>query len=138
MKKTLYFLIFSFILIACDEKNDNTNLQNETVFIDNNLYQETTTNNYTITDVQLEGHLLTIKISSSGCSANSWKAILVDANEILESDPIQRNIKLSLENNEACLAVFEKQFTFDITILKEEFSEVIFNLEGWNHQIKYN
>lgn len=138
MKKTLYFLIFSFILIACDEKNDHNNLQNETVIVDNNLYKETATNNYTITDVQLEGHLLTINISSGGCSANSWKAILVDANEILESDPIHRNIKLSLENNEACLAVFGKQFTFDITILKEEFYEVIFNLKGWNHQIKYN
>ncbi|MGK0414842.1 MAG: hypothetical protein ACJA1B_003071 [Polaribacter sp.] len=137
MKKTLYFLFLSFVLIACDEKNNNNNVQNETVFIDNNLYQETTTNNYTITDVQLDGHLLTIKISSSGCRENSWKAILVDANEILESNPIQRNIKLSLENYEACLAVFEREFTFDITILKEEFPEVIFNLEGWNHQIKH-
>ncbi|UAM98093.1 hypothetical protein K8354_17730 [Polaribacter litorisediminis] len=138
MKKTLYFLFLSFVLISCDEKNDKNNIQNEAVFIDNNLYQETATNNYTITDVQLDEHLLTIKISSSGCSANSWKAILVDANEILESDPIQRNIKLSLENNEACLAVFGREFTFDITILKEEFAEVIFNLEGWHHQIKYN
>ena len=38
----------------------------------------------------------------------------------------------------ACLDVFEKGFVFDIAILKEKFSEVILNLEGWNTQINYN
>jgi uncharacterized protein YcfL len=138
MKNSIYCILFSFLLIACTEKNDTINLENETVFIDNSLYQQTTTKNYTITEVQLNEHLLTIKISSSGCSGNSWNAILIDANEILESHPIQRNIKLALENNEACLAVLGREFTFDITILKEEFPEVILNLEGWNNQINLN
>lgn len=117
---------------------ENKSLQNEIVSIDSNLYEKTKTNNYTITNVQLSGDLITIKISASGCSGGSWKAALVDANEILESQPVQRNIKLSLENNEACLAVFEKEFTFNIKMLKENYSEVLLNLKGWNTQINYN
>lgn len=125
------------LFTSCDETKDAIDLENQTVIINNNLYKETATNNYTITDVQLNGNNLTIKISSSGCDSNSWKAVLIDANIILESFPEQRNIKLALENNEACLAVFEKEFTFDISILKENFSEITLNLEGWNTQINY-
>ena len=138
MNKTLFLIISIFLFISCNEKNDNFDVQNESVIINNNLYNITASNNYTITDVQLNENLLTIKIGSSGCDGKSWKAVLVDANEILESQPIQRNIKLSLENNEACLAVFEQEFTFDISILKEGFSKIILNLEGWNSQINYN
>lgn len=138
MKNLLVLIASVFLFASCDDKNDAIILDNESVIINNMLYNETVTNNYTITDVQLNENLLTIKISSSGCDGNSWKAVLIDANEILESHPVQRNIKLSLENNEACLAVFEREFTFDITILKEDFSEVILNLERWNSQINYN
>lgn len=138
LKGLLILIAFVFIFTSCDDKNDAIFLENETVIIDNNLYKETATNNYTITNVKLNGNLLTIKISASGCDGNSWKAILVDANEILESSPVQRNIKLSLENKELCLAVFEREFTFDLSILKEDFSDFFLNLEGWNSQIYFN
>lgn len=123
---------------SCNESNDDLDIQNETVIIDNSFYKETTTNNYTITNIKLESNFLTIKISSSGCSGDSWQAVLVDANEILESNPIQRNIKLALENQESCLAVFENEFTFDISELKDGYDTISLNLEGWNTQIFYN
>lgn len=137
MKKISFLIIFLVTLFSCEENSNSINFQNESVVIDQNLYNQTFTNNYTITDVVLNDNLLTIKISSSGCSNNSWKAILIDANLVLESYPVQRNIKLALENNEACLAVFEQEFTFDISELKENFTEVHLNLEGWNSKIIY-
>ncbi|WP_439130144.1 hypothetical protein [Polaribacter sp.] len=130
---TIVFLCFT----GCNDNIDDAILQNESVIINNKLYQSTVTNNYSITDVKLENNLLSIKISSSGCGIEDWNAVLIDANEILESYPVQRNIKLALENNEACLAVFEKEFTFNISTLKEDFSELYLNLEGWNTQIHY-
>lgn len=140
MKKLKYiFTITLFVCFACSETEDNSfNLCNDCVVIDNDLYKNTATNNYTITDIQLNEDLLTIKISASGCDGNSWAATLIDANEIAESNPIQRFIKLSLENKELCLAVFEKEFTFNIKKLKENQSKIILNLEGWNKQIEYN
>lgn len=138
IQKTLILLSLILSFISCNDQNKLDHLQNESVIINEYLYKETNSNNYTISNATLNGDLLTIKISSSGCSADSWSAILIDANEVLESNPIQRNIKLSLENNEACLAVFESEFIFDVKILKEDFASIILNLEGWNTQINYN
>ena len=53
----------------------NNNFQNQTVIVDSNLYEATKTDNYTITNVQLDGNLLTRKRSSSGWSSDSWKAV---------------------------------------------------------------
>ncbi|APZ45781.1 hypothetical protein BW723_05490 [Polaribacter reichenbachii] len=138
MKKIGTLIIMICLLISCNENNNNIDLENESVIINKTLYNETITENYTITEATINDNFLTIKISSSGCDGNSWKAVLIDAKEILESYPIQRNIKLSLENNEACLAVFEQEFMFDISILKENYSEINLNLEGWNAQLNYN
>lgn len=136
--KKIILLMLILAFNSCNESNDDLDIQNETVIIDNSFYKETTTNNYTITNIKLESNFLTIKISSSGCSGDSWQAVLVDANEILESNPIQRNIKLALENQESCLAVFENEFTFDISELKDGYDTISLNLEGWNTQIFYN
>lgn len=137
MKKIGTLIIMICLLISCNENSNTINLENESVIINNTLYNETITENYTITEATLNENFLTLKISSSGCDGNSWKAVLIDANIVLESYPVQRNIKLALENNEACLAVFEQEFTFDISELKENFTEVHLNLEGWNSKIIY-
>lgn len=138
MKLNSIFFITFFAFFACSESAEKTlDICNECVIIDKNLFYDTQTNNYTINNVVLADNSLTITISASGCSGNSWKATLVDENQILESNPIQRNTKILLENNEACLAVFEKDFTFDIQKLKENENSIILNLEGWNTQINY-
>jgi len=136
--KILIISLFLISIFSCEENVVSDDFRNESVIIDSNLYNQSESNNYSITNVQLNGNNLTIRISSSGCSSDSWKAILIDANEILESYPVQRKIKLSLENNEACLAVFEKEFTFDISSLKEDYDTVLLNLKGWDTQINYN
>jgi hypothetical protein len=140
IRKTIlaYFSII-MLFIGCSETKDlEINLCNECVIVNKTVYNSTNTANYSITAVSVSGDLLTINISASGCSGNSWNATLVDANSIAESFPIQRNIKISLENNEACLAVITKDFTFNIKELKENESTIILNLEGWNEQIIYN
>lgn len=137
MKNLLILIASTFLFISCEGNNDAIILQNESVVINSILYKEATTNNYTISNVNLLGNLLTVKISSSGCNSASWQASLIGTNEVLESFPVQRNVILSLENKEACLAVFEKEFTFDISILKENYSEIILNLDGWDTQINY-
>jgi hypothetical protein len=108
------------------------------VIIDNTLYNSSKTGDFTVNNVLLNRYFLTIKIGASGCSGNSWKATLIGANQILESNPVQRNIRVIFENNEACLAVFEKEFTFNIKKLKEDESKIILNLGDWNTQINYN
>lgn len=125
--------------LSCSEKSSiDFDLCNECVLIDENLYETTTINNYTINNATLTGDLLTVQIVASGCDGNSWKATFIDANEILESNPIQRNGRIRFENNEACLAVIGKEFTFNLKKLKENQQPIILNLDGWNTQINYN
>lgn len=133
------FLMAVLAFVSCSEadEKDFNNCTNSCVVIDQNLYNNTSSANYGILDVRLNGDLLTVNISSGGCDGSRWIVNLVDANQILESNPIQRNIKISLVNNEDCLAVVSKDFTFNIKELKGNQPEVILNLEGWDTQIKY-
>lgn len=121
-----------------DNTTNKTILWQNSVIIDGNLYSNTTTNNYTITTVSIIENLLKIRIRSSGCSGDSWKATLIDANQILESLPGQRLLKLSLENNEECDAIFERNFVFDLTPLQIiDASQLILNLSKWNTPLNY-
>ena len=140
MKSNLIILlVVSFLLFNCEEnKTANVDLCNGCVVIDNNSYNATETSNYTILDVNLTGDTLAIKIGSSGCSSENWKATLIDSGNVLEPFPVVRSLKLKLENNEACLAYFEKEYTFNIKELKENYTQIILNIDGWQTQINYN
>ncbi|MEQ9403285.1 MAG: hypothetical protein RIM99_06870 [Cyclobacteriaceae bacterium] len=86
----------------------------------------------------ISGDCLNVEYSSSGCSGDSWEMSLFDSGEILESFPVQRNIKLVLENKEACQAVFTKTISFDLTPLQlENYGEVILNLHGTDDSLFY-
>lgn len=136
LNKTIIILLLAFL--GCSETTKiDVDICNECVVIDNDLYNNTDTNNYSINDVVVTNNLLTIKISAGGCSVDNWSATLIDADQILESNPVQRNIKILFTAKEDCLAFFEKEFTFNIRGLKENYPEIILNLEGWNTQINY-
>ena len=56
----------------------------------------------------------------------------------MESFPVQRNITLILVNQEACLAIFTKKVSFDLTDLQVEGEdEITFNLEDYEDSISY-
>lgn len=104
-----------------------------------NVYAATSTSNYTITNVSIERNCLSITISSSGCSGQSWAGSLIAAEEQPPSIPAQRDLRFALTNDEACLAVFERTFMFDISNIRIDDPDLlVLNLEGWNQQIVVN
>ena len=106
---------------------------------DQSFYDAISTNNYTITGVSIDRNCLTISISSSGCSGNSWAGTLVAAEDQQPSIPPKRELRLSLINNEACLAVFQRSFTFNLNNIRPDDSEIlVLDLEGWDQQIILN
>ncbi|MFK7953501.1 MAG: hypothetical protein AB8B73_11690 [Ekhidna sp.] len=93
---------------------------------------------HTIESVELTNNCLHITYASSGCSGDSWEATIVDQGIVLESFPVQRSIRLSLTNEEACQAVFKKDIWVDISPLQAKGEPKInFNLDGWDEQILY-
>ena len=78
-----------------------------------------------------------ISFSASGCSGDSWKIELIDAGSVKESDPPQRDLRLSLDNDELCEAFITRELSFNISRLKVEGGRVQLNLSNSNDQILY-
>ncbi|WP_442264871.1 DUF6970 domain-containing protein [Tenacibaculum sp. ZS6-P6] len=109
------------------------------LIIDEGRYNATNTDSYSITLVSIQNNILTLEVTSSGCSGDSWVMNLIDSDEISESFPPQRNLKLELINNEACTSVVTKEVKFNISQLQvTRINQVILNLNGWNSPINYN
>ena len=78
-----------------------------------------------------------INFSSSGCNGDTWELKLIDSEDILESNPPQRNLRLSLKNEESCLAYITKELTFDISNLQVNGNKVQLNLTNSDKNILY-
>lgn len=142
-----FFIIFSSILlfnISCSNNDNNDN--NDTSICDkaaqvisDNNFQDIITANYMITNVVLNGDCLSVTISSSGCDGATWQMKLLSSNSIFESFPIQREVKLELDNQEECLAVIQKTISFDLIPFQvDEYHQVVLNIDGWDQSIIYN
>lgn len=134
-------IVAILLLSACTKKNnavDNPSC-GKAVIIDQNSYTKTDTTNYIITNATINGNCLEISFGSSGCSGNTWITELVDADAVLESNPVQRKIKLKLTNNELCAAAFKKTVSFDISKLKVSGTKkIILGLAGHSDPLIYN
>jgi hypothetical protein len=140
LNKSLLILCAFFTLGACQDNEVVVDFFcGDAVVSDSDLYGATTTSNYSIVSVSVFMDCITLRISSSGCSGESWNASLIDSEEESFSIPPERFLRLRLENEEACLAVFEKEFTFDTKPIQPSGSgTVILNIEGWNEPITIN
>lgn len=62
---------------------------------------------------------------------------LVDSEEIFEFYPPQRNLKLSLSNQEDCEAFITKEMSFDISNLQVDGNQVQLNITNAEESILY-
>lgn len=148
MKKLLVTLAIAITICACS-KEDTPNrpadattppLQSAcdaTTIINADLYQNTTSGQVNIHSLKIEDNCLKINYSASGCDGNSWEIKLIDAAEILESYPPQRNLKLSIKNEELCDAVITKETSFDISNLKLDENKVVLNITDFDQGILF-
>ena len=138
MGKLKYIIGVFFIFISCEDADNINSSIDENVIINQSVYEDTNTDNYSIINVTVIENILTIKIGSSGCSSENWNATLIDSSVIIEPQPPQRSLKLKLENNEACLAYFTKEYSFNISGLQTEGNQVLLFLNDWDTPILYN
>lgn len=147
-KNILYSLLFILTLVFVGCKGDDSNCCphpnpdptncNEFSIIDETKYNQTNTNNYTITNVVLNGDCLEITVSSSGCNPNNWDMNFVASEVVVETLPNMWYAKVELINNEDCQAVFQKTVSFDLTPFKiTGQNQVLINIQGWNTSIMY-
>lgn len=140
MKNRLYILLFFIAptFWACnDDENALATTCDDIVKIDSDRFQNDASAFFTVLNVSIDDDCMIVEYSSSGCDGNSWVMELIDANAIKESNPIQRDVRLVLENNEACQAVFTREISFDITPLQTDDSNILINIEGFTLSYNY-
>lgn len=145
-KNILFKLLIIIMLVFVGCKGDDSNCCpnpnptncNKFSLVNEAKYNQVSTSNYGIDNVVLNGDCLEITLSSSGCNPDNWDMNLIFFEDVMESNPIQRNAKVELINNEACLAVFKKTVSFDLTTIQMiGQNKVLINIQGWNTSILY-
>jgi len=117
--KNLSFILIAFFAIgiftACDEEIEVELLTCEQqTIIDASQYQTATSDAASIDSLEITGNCLSITFSSGGCDGETWQVKLIDSGSVAESLPPQRSLKLTLENEEVCLAQITKTISFDV------------------------
>lgn len=130
--------LFCISFISCEKDDDNNSIDyDQEVIISALLYITAPSDFLTINNVILIDDYLKINFSSSGCSGEYWDVKLIDADVILESYPPQRNLRLSLKNEELCEAYITKEITFDISELQIDENQVLLNIKNFESQVLY-
>ncbi|MDW3192686.1 MAG: hypothetical protein R8G66_09975 [Cytophagales bacterium] len=107
------------------------------VMSNNELFQEVTTAGISIDSAQLLGDYLILDYRSSGCLLSEWEPYLVESEEVLESFPPQRNLKLVTHPIGGCAATKRKRGIFNVKELQVDGGVVILNIAyGFNEEIE--
>lgn len=111
---------------------------NENAIEDATRFSQISTANYYIDNVVLNGDCLEVTISSSGCNPDNWEMSLIGARSLATVSPPDVGVKVELINNDACLAVFKKTVSFNVTPFQwAGQSQVRLVIDGWNSPILY-
>ncbi|WP_372934257.1 hypothetical protein [Mariniphaga sediminis] len=138
LKLLLGTIIIGLTFTYCDKETDNSStVCDKSLIVDKDQYNTEPNDQLTIISAELDNDCLKINFASSGCSGSSWEVKLIDSGIILYSDPPQRNLRLSLKNQELCDAYIEKEITFDISDLQVNGDKVLLNLTNSGDQILY-
>ena len=127
------------MLTACDDhsETDCFTACSQAVIINAEEYQNAPDDELRILNVQLEGDCLAIRFESGGCDGNSWVIMLIDSEAVMESYPPQRNLRLSLKNQEPCDAIVTKEMAFNVSNLRLDYDKIILNITNSGDQVLY-
>ncbi len=139
---SLLFL-FGILLSGCNKSQDVTidsplpSTCDTPVVVDADLYENAPADEFQFQSVIIDGSCLKVIVRyGGGCEEVVFQ--LIDASAIMESFPIQRNIRLSLEDNDQCKALITQELFYDLTPLQVEGnSKIILNLQGFQGSLTY-
>lgn len=134
MKSILLLSFLSLSMFACtvEEDDGGTSSCDAKVVVSPTDYKNAPADPVTIESVTQSGNCVTIVYSSSGCSGDTWEVKLIDSGTVLDSDPPQRSLRLSLQNDEECDMVIKKEMSFDLSSLHEGGNAVVLSLANYS------
>ena len=139
MKHNILLIALILLTFSCSNDDDNGSQNNcdfETI-ISEQQYENAPSDQVFINSLSIENGCLEINFSASGCSGDTWEVKLIDSEAVFLSNPPQRNLRLSLNNEELCEAFITKVMSFDITNLQLDSNEVLLNITNSDDSILY-
>lgn len=134
----LVFLLLVLMSTRCkDSLEDIKPSCGEHVVVSEDEYANAPNDYLKIDSVHIDGDCLTIKFSASGCDGSTWLLKLIDADVVMESYPPQRNLRLSLKDDELCKALVSKEVTYNVSDLQLNYDKIKLNITNSGEQILY-
>lgn len=121
-------LILSLIIACINDDVDEAHECDFKTYVSLDQYANAPNDKLTINQLDIDGECLRINFSSGGCDGESWEIKLIDSGNVYGEELPQRNLRLSLKNEELCEAYITKELTFDISGLKVGGNKVQLNL----------
>lgn len=140
MKHSILLIALTLLIFSCSNDDDNNGNQNNCDFetiISEEQFENAPSNQVFINSLNIENGCLEINFSASGCSGDTWEVKLIDSEAVFLSNPPQRNLRLSLLNEELCDAFITKVMTFDVTNLQVDSNVVLLNIINSDASILY-
>lgn len=139
LTKTLSYLFIPIMLFSCSCDDDQSISCERSIEIDETAYETAPDWQVTIIESEIVDDCLHLKFGASGCSDKGWNVRLIDADVILKSLPVQRNIRLSVTGTGLCDAYITKEMTFDLSQTQLQTENTInFNLKNSEEVIEYH
>ena len=136
-RSIILFIFLLIIGISCNDDENFTTSCDDLVLVDSNEFGTESTY-FELISAEVSNGCFQVKFSAPGCDGSSTKMRLIDSGVIKESNPVQRDLKLVLDNEELCLAIFTNEVSFDLSPLRSPDENVIqINLEGEQYIYSY-
>lgn len=132
----LILLVFTFNSCLKDDEKDYP-FCDQLVLISEKEYLTAPDDHLTIDSLRIDGNCLIINFSSGGCNGDTWELKLIDSGAVMESYPPQRNLRLSLKNEEPCDAWLAREVSFNISALQISGNPVWLNIKNSGNRILY-
>ncbi len=139
MFKYLAIILVSITICSCGEDDDPERVSDcdSSVIINPLRFQNESSDSFMLMDAFIFDDCLEVTLSASGCDGESWSIELVDSGAIMESLPIQRDVKLLFKNDEDCRAVVTQTVSFDLFPLRTDDSSIRINFENLSILYEY-
>jgi hypothetical protein len=137
--KPIYLFLITLLTITACKKDAGTGTDDceRKVVINKTQFEEIESDEIVVSDFTIVGNCLNITVRGSGCDGNSWVVNIIDSEEVVNTKPAQRKLRVTLRNNELCQAYFARDYSFNLTDLQVEGDSVLLKFEESGEEILY-
>lgn len=138
--KKLFVLIGFTAIFGCnieDQPEQNLLKNSSKIIVDDDLYSRASNDAIQIINAVVIDDSLSVTFQYSGGCGNIYYD-LISNKDFLETDPVQKNLRLAFKDEDDCEAGVEITLSFSIkeTQISQE-NSIILNLQGWEQPLVY-